>query len=266
MAAGGLDALAVEAGPLAMDKLKMWAGERDGRSKPAAWKQQNPDSIAFFDLQQEFALLSHCEQADKSTPLQIWGLDQEFLGSPVFLLRRLIEARAGAEVTAQAQKLLEDCLVETKQSQLSGDWKIRACYNSLPRTSKLYRPPHCTPATGKRSNGLRLSLKHNIFILLIINGHAYEANRERALLLKHNFLTDYQQLAKSAGHPPRILLKFGANHLYKGIDMVNLGDLGNFLSEFTDGQGSSSLHVAVFGMRGEEEHEIGPGRPDRAIR
>jgi len=173
MAAGGLDALAVEAGPLAMDKLKMWAGERDGRSKPAAWKQQNPDSIAFFDLQQEFALLSHCEQADKSTPLQIWGLDQEFLGSPVFLLRRLIEARAGAEVTAQAQKLLEDCLVETKQSQLSGDWKD-SCMLQLPATN-LKALQAATLHTGNRK-------AQQWAAALVKTQHIYIAHNKRACL------------------------------------------------------------------------------------
>jgi hypothetical protein len=97
------------------------------------------------------------------------------------------------------------------------------------------------------------------------SGHGYEANRERALLLKHNFLADYQQLSNTTRRPPRVLLKFGGNHLFKGFDETNLNDLGNFVTEFADCLGSSSLHIEVLGIRGEDEEEFGPGQPDRAL-
>ena len=97
------------------------------------------------------------------------------------------------------------------------------------------------------------------------SGHSYEANRERGLLLKRNFLADYQQLAKASGRPPRVLLKFGGNHLFKGFDETDLNDLGNFVTEFADGLGSNSLHIKVLGIRGEDEAEFGPGQPDRAV-
>jgi hypothetical protein len=71
-------------------------------------------------------------------------------------------------------------------------------------------------------------------------GHAYDANRERALLLKANFLADYTALSIRLKRPPRVLLKFGANHLYRGFDTTNLADLGNFVTEFADGLGSTS--------------------------
>jgi hypothetical protein len=96
------------------------------------------------------------------------------------------------------------------------------------------------------------------------NGHSYDANRERALLLKQNFIANYQQLAKTSERP-RVLLKFGNNHLYKGFDESNLSNLGNFVTEFADGLGSSSLHIEVLGIRGEDEEEVGLGRPDKAI-
>ncbi len=40
------------------------------------------------------------------------------------------------------------------------------------------------------------------------SGHSYEANSERALLLRHNFLADYQQLSKTAGRPPACFSSF----------------------------------------------------------
>jgi hypothetical protein len=82
------------------------------------------------------------------------------------------------------------------------------------------------------------------------SGHGYEANRERALLLKHNLIEDYQQLSKASGRPSRVILKFGGNHLYKGFDETNLNDLGNFVTEFADSLGSISLHIEILGIRG----------------
>jgi hypothetical protein len=97
------------------------------------------------------------------------------------------------------------------------------------------------------------------------SGHSYDANRERALLLKRNFLAEYQQLAATTGKRPRVLLKFGENHLYKGFDETDLNDLGNFVTEFADGLGSTSLHIAILGIRGEDEAKFGPGQADRPV-
>ena len=51
-----------------------------------------------------------------------------------------------------------------------------------------------------------------------MNGSGYDSNRERALLMKSNFVTDYKQAAQADGAPPKVLLKFGAWHMYKGIN------------------------------------------------
>ena len=48
MAPGGLDAIAVEAGPIITDKLAQWAAAPDGAHRLAAWQAKYPDSIAFF--------------------------------------------------------------------------------------------------------------------------------------------------------------------------------------------------------------------------
>jgi hypothetical protein len=95
-------------------------------------------------------------------------------------------------------------------------------------------------------------------------GHAYDANRERALLLKQNFVADYRRLAAASAHPPRVLLKFGENHLFRGFDPGNLADLGNFVTEFADGMNSRSLHIAVLGMHGEAAAVSAPGKPSTA--
>src|SRR5271156_5794395 len=63
MAQTGLDAMAIEAGPLVTSHLQRWTSVKDGFSSLLSFEQRYPDSIAFFNWQQEFDLLSRCQQA-----------------------------------------------------------------------------------------------------------------------------------------------------------------------------------------------------------
>jgi hypothetical protein len=265
MAQNGLDAMAIESGPLVTAQLQQWTAKNGGSTGLATFEKQYPDSIAFFNWQQEFDLLSHCQQATAPHTLHLWGLDQEFLGSPKFILQQILETQPGPQAEAIAQKLQAQCSVDTQKAIASGSWKD-ACMLRLSAADLASLQSAVERTENRRAQELTAALvkTHHIYTFHE-SGHSYEANRERALLLKHNFLTDYQQLSNTTQRPPRVLLKFGGNHLFKGFDQTNLNDLGNFVTEFADGLGSSSLHIEVLGIRGEDEEEFGPGQPDRAV-
>ena len=265
MAKDGLDAMAIESGPLVTARLQQWTARKSGDTSLAAFEKQYPDSIAFFNWRQEFDLLSHCQQATAPGILDLWGLDQEFLGSPTFILQQILETQPGPQAETIARKIQAQCSADTQKSIASGSWKD-ACMLRLSPIDLANLQSAAQRTENLRAQELTAALiKTQHIYSLHENGHRYEANRERALLLKHNFLAYYQQLLKTSGRAPRVLLKFGANHLFKGFDETNLSDLGNFVTEFADGLGSSSLHIEVLGIRGEDEAEFGPGQPDRAV-
>ena len=58
-----------------------------------------------------------------------------------------------------------------------------------------------------------------------------------------------------------MLLKFGEWHLYKGFNPLHQRDLGNYIAEMADGQGSSSLHICVLGAKGTHMLYGGYNRP-----
>jgi len=271
MARDGLDALAVEAGPLVTARLQQWTSSNDGSAGLAAFEKRYPDSIAFFNWQQEFDLLGECAQATTShdlhpsRDLQLWGLDQEFLGAPAFILQEILEARPGPQAESIGRKMQEQCADDTRKSIATGDWKDGCMLRlSPPDLSSLQSAVERTANRRAQELTATLMKTHHIYSLHE-SGHAYEANRERSLLMKHNFLANYQELSKSTGRPVRVLLKFGGNHLFKGFNETDLNDLGNFVAEFADGLAGTSLHIEVLGMRGEDEENVGPGRPDRAV-
>jgi hypothetical protein len=89
----------------------------------------------------------------------------------------------------------------------------------------------------------------------------YVSNRERALLMKKTFEREYSRSTQAEGKPPKVLLKFGGDHTYKGFNPLRNNDLGNFVAELADGQGSSSLHILILGVKGSQLRFAGIGRP-----
>ncbi len=265
MAPDGLDAMAIEAGPLVTAQLERWTAHGDGSSSLLAFETQYPDSIAFFNWKQDFDLLSQCQQVAAPHALHLWGLDQEFLGSPGFILQQILETRPRAPAESIARKLQIQCELDTRKAIASGSW-TDGCMLRLSQPD-LENLRAALKATGNR-RALELAealIKTWHIYTAHEGGHRYDANRERALLLKHNFVEEYQHLYAKIGKPPRVLLKFGGNHLFKGFDETDVNDLGNFITEFADGLGSSSLHIEILGMRGDDESHFGPGQPDQAV-
>jgi hypothetical protein len=75
------------------------------------------------------------------------------------------------------------------------------------------------------------------------------SNSDRASLLKKHFLERYRALQRNTFNP-RILLKFGDNHMWKGFNDTHQLDLGNFVAELASVEHSTSLHIQVLAARG----------------
>src|SRR4029077_19929738 len=85
--------------------------------------------------------------------------------------------------------------------------------------------------------------------------------RQRALLMKHNFVADYQRASSNEASAPKILLKFGAWHMFKGINPLLNNDLGNYVTELAEGNGTSSVRILILGVNGNQLRFAGIGRP-----
>jgi len=78
----------------------------------------------------------------------------------------------------------------------------------------------------------------------------YDNARRRERLMKTRFAAEYARAAKTAAAPPRVLLKFGAFHTYRGLNPVRGSGIGNYVAEFAESQGAQSLHVRVIAVKG----------------
>jgi hypothetical protein len=255
----GFHTMAVETGPLAADNLQQWLRGPGGKKQLAEFDTKYPANIAFYNWSEEFELLQHCANAAKE-PFHLWGLDQELMGASGWILTQILAQNPGPEATRQAQQLLRE----------NDEAQAKAAKSGNPGELFMMSAPQ--DELEKLRDALRQdgnSRAQDLFAALLDSREIYQknmtgegaaSNRQRALLMKHNFVADYHAAAEK-GAVPKILFKFGAFHMYKGINPLLNNDLGNYVAELADGQGTQSVRILILGVKGEQLRFAGFGRP-----
>jgi hypothetical protein len=85
--------------------------------------------------------------------------------------------------------------------------------------------------------------------------------RRRERSMKALFAASYARAAASGAAPPKVLLKFGALHGYRGLNPVGGSGIGNYVSEFAAGQGVESLHIYLMAVKGAQPIFPRAGQP-----
>jgi hypothetical protein len=257
----GFHTMAIETGPLAANELQQWITRDTGRADLVDFEKKFPETIAFYNFQEEYDLLSHCARSAQGGTFQLWGLDQELMGSSGFILTRILETHPGKRAADEAQRLLQkndQAHAAAIKSGSPGDiFMMAASDGELNALRDFLR----TEGNSTSQVLIDALIKSRDIYQKNMNGSGYESNRERALLMKSNFINDYKQATKAEGVPPRVLLKTGAFHMYKGINPLRNNDLGNFVAELADGQGAKSLNIVIVGVKGSQLRFAGIGRP-----
>jgi hypothetical protein len=243
MAPQGLAAMAVEIGPQVSALVAPRLAGGTASAAIAALIHQYPDSVAFLTMRDEVDLATHCAR-DAGPAFKFWGLDQEFFGAAGWLLD-LVMQQHDAQAASRTGDPMKLFLLQANDRELAQTEAILKAGGA--------------PAAA-------LSIFHELVVSHAIYAshrtHRDESNHARALLLKQTFLHDLQSLG-GAAPPPRVLLKFGEGHLYKGVNPLEQRDLGNFVAELADGEGATSLHIATLGIRGVHRLYAGYGNRTR---
>jgi hypothetical protein len=263
MARHGLSAVAVETGPQVAKFVSSLFGTPDRLARMAALTHHYPDSVAFLNIQEENDLVEHCSEVASRSNFHLWGLDQEFLGSAGWLLDQILATPLGPASRAAITHLKDEVQRDAAQAKETGDpsnlFLLSASDRALNDVAALLQREG-SPA----ANALFDELVESHEIYLKNAQRSPESNSQRARLLKQNFSRDLQ----AAGDPrhQRVLLKFGDWHLYKGFNPLNQRDLGNYVAELADSQGSISLHICILGAKGMHRMYAGYGRPTKVER
>jgi len=257
----GLSAMAVEIGPQVAEFVSASFGKPDRLARTTALIHQYPNSIAFMDVGQENDLAAHCAEVAHNRHFHLWGLDQEFVGSAGWLLDQILATHPGPAATAAITRLKSEEQQDAARAKETGDpsklFLFAASDSELAEaTAVLQREGNATANTLFRE----LVESHEIY-LKNMQGSP-DSNSQRAQLLKANFRLDMER-ATAGDRSQKVLVKFGDWHLYKGFNPLHQRDLGNYVAEMADGQGSSSLHICVLGAKGTHRLFAGYDQPTK---
>lgn len=78
----------------------------------------------------------------------------------------------------------------------------------------------------------------------------YTEARRREDVMKSLFAANYEKAAATATTPPKVLLKFGALHVYRGLNPVGGTGIGHHVATFAETQGARSLHIRLMPATG----------------
>jgi hypothetical protein len=248
----GFHYLVEEVGPLSTRMIRETL-KKDGIDGIHRLVDDVPLGIPFLGLKDDALLASDFLGQDaKGTPY-LWGIDQEFIGSPGFHLKRLVNIAPNDAARAAATKLLADeqdaaskgaqqnfLLVkfhdtdfEVLAAQFKGSVEAQAIIGELKESAAIYQ--------------------------LWMNGHNYENNARRARFLAKHFLAVY----KSAATPePKIVFKMGVEHLGLGTTPNNTVDIGTLVSKIAQVNGKTALRIAFLPTGGHNTaFQPKPGNP-----
>lgn len=244
MAPQGLSAIAVETGPEAAQIVNANLRRSDRLARLSKFMSGNPDAMAFQNGRDESDMAAACAR-EAGPAFQVWGLDQEFFGSSGFLLDDMVAASTGPVAKAAIVRLKKLDRAATAEAIASRSPSKFMIYTITDRQMDEARLAIAADG-GPRARELFDALSETRSIYLASANGQGDPNGRRARLIKRT-LSGYLAKAPTGS---RILMKFGDVHTAKGVNTLRQRDLGNFVAERADGEGSSSLHILVMGASG----------------
>jgi hypothetical protein len=88
----------------------------------------------------------------------------------------------------------------------------------------------------------------------------YASNRDRAQLMKTQFFGALSAAAAKDKAMPKVLVKTGAWHEYRGLNPLHSSELGNLIAEAAEAHQVKAVNVLVLGVKGKQLAVQAPGK------
>jgi hypothetical protein len=239
---------ASEIGKLTAARLEAEAQRKPVREVLAEFNRRYPFSLPFFNWQEEGTLLEAALKRPRGKMPAFWGIDQEFFYSPVYHMERLRQLAPDAKARAVVEEYYEKTRTELARGiethNPGGAFIVSAKAADFDRLDAAFGSKDLEAKQILRDLRESWEIYQKNF-----RGETYANNLQRSRLLKRNFMAHYNAALRT-DKQPKVFFKFGAAHVGRGRNYVNVFDLGNMVSELADSQGTSSFHVMVMAAGG----------------
>jgi hypothetical protein len=236
----GYHYVALEQDPAAMRAASV-APMRGRTDSIVAYARRYPHAFTFMS-DQELAMIADVGRIAKGRGNPLWGLDQAF--GVTHALDRLAALPVAKSNAALIRRYRDSASTKEQVRNLE-----KYHYMSAPKSEDFVKLAETLrPQRGSEAAFLVENL--------VVSDRVYRAYRERRgydngyereEFMKQRFMDEYRRAEAADRVPPKVILKFGHWHVYRGVGPSNLQTLGNFVSELARVSGGQSFHVSVHG-------------------
>src|SRR6266404_447563 len=248
----GYSRMAIELSPIIAQEIEA-AARRKGLQGILDF-YASPDTWSPMYLREEAQLIAAVMNAAPKNERVLWGFDREIF-SDRYLISRL-EARVPRSAKQSFTRLRD------------------ASTNSWANREKNPGPPFLFtqdpaivaavradwPNPDRDSDTILRTLEESLAINAVARtGTAWASSERRAKWMRNNLAARLSE-ERGRGSPPKVMMKFGYNHMIRGANYVNVFDLGTMPDEVAALAGGRAFHIIVLPGPGSRQAVLGPGR------
>ena len=215
-----------------------------------------PNTWSPFYLREEAQFLAAVINAAPRNEHVLWGLDRE-----IFSDRYLI-AKLDASVPPRAREAF------TRLKEASTNLWARHKQNPSPENIFLFsQDPALVSAVraawsnpDPQSDTILRTLEESLAISTAARTASnWHYSQRRAQWNRDNLAARLRE-EQTRKVPPKVMMKFGYNHMIRGANYVTVFDLGSMTDEVAALSGGSAFHILVLPGPGSHQAVLGPGR------
>jgi hypothetical protein len=247
----GYTRMAIELSPIIAQDIEA-AARRNGLQGILDFYAR-PDTWSPMYLREEAQFLATVISAAPRNERVLWGFDREIF-SDRYLISRL-EPKVPRRARESFTRLREASTnAWTRQQQNPGPPFL---FTQSPAVVSAVRADWPNP--DRESDTILRTLEESLAINAVARtGTAWDSSERRAEWMRNSLA---ERLREERGRQsPKVMMKFGYNHMIRGANYVNIFDLGAMPDEVAALSGGRAFHILVLPGPGSRQAVLGPGR------
>ncbi|NIQ56565.1 MAG: hypothetical protein GWN71_25340 [Gammaproteobacteria bacterium] len=259
LAGSGYRHLAIETGDGLAERLERAARDPEPLDALTRFYADHWPGAPFYTLRTEAELLVAAVAAVGAAEQGgvLWGLDYDIFGD------RHALGRLRALAVTDAQRQAVDAAIEVADSALE-----RALAEKDPAHVMMFGGPAAAldalyeafePEPDSEADRIISLLRETRAINAHwLEGEPWRSNERRAQWNKRQLGRLWYDAWERSGDPPRVMLKFGSNHMMRGRTPTGVFDLGTVAASLAEALGRPSFHLLVVGGPGTRRAVLNP--------
>jgi len=209
---------------------------------------RTPNLFTFYNLHEEAQLLADIVQAGPRNQRVLWGFDREIFNDRYLISKLEPKVPAGARAAfARVKEASTNAWAQNAQTRNPDDMFILAADSGLVSALRA-----AWPNPDRESDAVLRTLEASLAIETAERGGgAWPYMERRAQWGRDNFA------ALLRAESPKILMKFGYNHMIRGANYFNSFDLGAMADEVAALVGDRAFHILVLPGPGSRQAMLG---------